>query len=381
LAFAVRVHIQSTETVTMRTILKVVVVNLMLICLGIIIVELIFGAWFGYTFDPRLRVRQDVELVLDTNSLYPSTKQTIYRRDRWGLRGAIPSPDRIAIVTIGGSTTDQLYLSEGDAWQDRFAAAADPSRHLIVANAGLDGQSTVGHIAAIEGWLTRIPGLRPKFVLIYAGINDVFVETRVDRDGVAADQLWHRLRQLVEQRSAIVGLVQATFGAIEARRGHLTHGTTVVDKADAQWAPIPDPVVLRAATSQRSAAYADRLATLDRLVRAWGAEPIFVTQPHAFRRLSPTGEPLGLLLANGQMDLHMLGLGLLNEQMLATCRNVEAICLDLAGELSFGPGDFYDIIHYTPAGAAKIGRYLAIKLYPDLVRAGLVADWKTASRP
>ena len=77
----------------------------------------------------------------------------------------------------------------------------------------------------------------------------------------------------------------------------------------------------------------------------------------------------------------MLGLGLLNEQMLATCRNVEAICLDLAGELSFGPGDFYDIIHYTPAGAAKIGRYLAIKLYPDLVRAGLVADWKTASRP
>jgi hypothetical protein len=137
----------------MRTIVKVVVVNLVFICLGLIIVELIFGAWFGYAFDPRLRVRQDAELAVDTNSLYPSTKQTICRRNRWGLRGAIPSPARSAIVAIGGSTTDQLYLSEGDTWQDRFAAAADPSRHLIVANAGLDGQSTVGHIAAIEGWL------------------------------------------------------------------------------------------------------------------------------------------------------------------------------------------------------------------------------------
>ena len=365
----------------MRTIVKVVVVNLMFIGLGIIVVELIFGSWFGYTFDPRLRVRQDAELALDTNSLYPSTKPTIYRRDRWGLRGEIPSPDRVAIVTIGGSTTDQLYLSEGDTWQDRFAAAADPGRHLIVANAGLDGQSTVGHIAAIEGWLTRIPALRPKFVLIYAGINDVVVETRVDRDGVAADEPVHRLRQILEQRSAIVGLVQATLGAIEARRGHLTHGTTVLDEAHALWAPIPDLAVLRAATSQRLAAYADRLATLDRLVRAWGAEPIFVTQPHAFRRLSATGAPLGLLLTNGRMDLFMLKLGLYNEQTLATCHHVEAICLDLAGELSFGPGDFYDIIHYTPAGAARIGKYLAMKLYPDLVRARLVADWKTASRP
>jgi lysophospholipase L1-like esterase len=362
----------------MRTTVKVVAVNLMLLCLGVVVVEVLFGAWVGAEFDPRLRVRQDVEYNFDVNSLYPSDKPTVYRRDHWGLRGAIPSPDKVAVITIGGSTTDQLYLSEGDTWQDQFAAAADPRRRLIVGNAGLDGQSTVGHIVAIKDWLTRIPGLRPKLVLIYAGVNDLFVETRIDRDGVAAEEPWHRLRQILEQRSAIVTAVQVILGAIEARRGHLTHGATVLDEAHARWAPIPDLGALRAATAQRRSAYADRLVTLAALVRAWGAEPIFMTQPHAFRRLAPTGEPLGLLMSNGEMDLSMLSLGLFNEETLAACHRVEATCVDLAGELSFGPGDFYDIIHYTPAGAAKIGKYLAMKLYPNLVRAGLIADGRVS---
>jgi lysophospholipase L1-like esterase len=361
------------------TIIKLAACNLMLACLSVVVIELFFGAWVGARFDPRLRVRQDVEYSLDTSSLYPSIKPTQYRRDHWGLRGAIPSPGKVDVVTIGGSTTDQLYISEGDTWQDRFAAALDPSLRPIVANAGLDGQSTVGHIAAIQGWLTQIPGLHPKLVLIYAGINDLFVETRIDRDGIAAKEPLHHLQQILEQRSAIVAAIQCIVGAIEARRGYLTHAAIALDESHAQWAPIRDQIALRAATSQRRSAYADRLATLARLVRAWGAEPVFITQPHAFRRLTPTGDLLGLVMSNGEMDPFMLNLGLFNEETLATCYRLEATCIDLAGELSLGPADFYDTIHYTPAGATKIGQYLAAKLYPVLVRTNRITEWKRSS--
>lgn len=363
----------------MRTIVKVAACNLMLTCLGLVVIELFFGAWIGARFDPRLRVRQNVEYSLDTSSLYPSNKPTLYRRDHWGLRGVILSPDKVAVVTIGGSTTDQLYLSEGDTWQDRFVAALDSSPRLIVANAGLDGQSTVGHIAAIQRWLTQIPGLQPKLILIYAGINDIFVETRIDRDGIAAEEQLHRLQQILEQRSAIVTAMQWILGAIEARRGYLTHGAIVLDEAHARWAPIQDPTALRAATSQRRSAYASRLVTLAGLVRAWGAEPVFITQPHAWRRLTSTGDVLGLVMNNGEMDASMLSLGLFNEETLATCHRLEATCLDLANELDFGPGDFYDTIHYTPAGAAKIGQYLAAKLYPALVGTDLITASKRSS--
>jgi hypothetical protein len=366
----------SSRQTALRTIVRVAAVNLILTCLGVVGIELSFGSWIGARFDPRLHVRQDVEFRFDVNSLYPSDKPTLYRRDHWGLRGPIPSPDKVAVVTIGGSTTDQLYLSEGDTWQDRFAAAVDPHRRLIVANAGLDGQSTIGHIAAMRNWLTHIPGLRPKVVLIYAGINDVFVEGRIDRDGIAAPEPLHRLRQILEQRSAIVATMQSIEGALEARRGHLTHSAAVLEKArDARWAPIGDAPALRAATFRRRSAYAGRLVTLAGLVRAWGAEPVFMTQPHAFRRLTPAGEPLGLVLSNGEMDPGMLSLGLFNEETLATCRRIGVACLDLAGELPLGLSDFYDIVHYTPAGATKIGQYVATKLYPTLVGMALIADW------
>src|SRR5262249_37193816 len=151
-------------------------------------------------------------------------------------------------------------------------------------------------------WLTQIPGLRPKLVFIYAGINDVFVESRIDRDGIAANERLHRLRQILEQRSAIVGTMQSVAGAIAARHGHLTHSAIVLDEAHAQWAPIGDQTMLPAATAQRRAQYAERVATLDRLARAWGAGPVFITQPHAFLRLAPNGEPLGLVMSDGGMD-------------------------------------------------------------------------------
>lgn len=38
------------------------------------------------------------------------------------------------------------------------------------------------------------------------------------------------------------------------------------------------------------------------------------------------------------------------------------VCLDLATELHFADGDFYDFEHNTPQGAEKIGHWLAGKL-------------------
>src|SRR5262249_1236806 len=157
-------------------------------------------------------------------------------------------------------------------------------------------------------------------------------------------------------------------------RGHLTHRAVVVDEAHARWVPVREPIALRAATSARRSAYAGRLARLAALVRAWGAEPGFMTQPHAYRRVTPAGGPPGLVMPHGEMDADMLSLGLFNEETLAACSRIETTCLDLAGELALGPGDFYDIVHYTPAGAAKIGQYLATRLYPVLVRRALIAD-------
>jgi hypothetical protein len=57
------------------------------------------------------------------------------------------------------------------------------------------------------------------------------------------------------------------------------------------------------------------------------------------------------------LDVHAT-LVLINARTLEVCRDTGAICVDLAAELHFGDGDFYDVIHTTPQGLAKIGKFL-----------------------
>jgi hypothetical protein len=52
----------------------------------------------------------------------------------------------------------------------------------------------------------------------------------------------------------------------------------------------------------------------------------------------------------------------LNRRLIAHCRDAQLRCFDLAQDVAFEPGDYYDYLHNTPQGTAKIGRYLADRL-------------------
>ncbi len=51
-----------------------------------------------------------------------------------------------------------------------------------------------------------------------------------------------------------------------------------------------------------------------------------------------------------------------NNATLEVCNNFNAICINLADELQFKQGDYYDYVHNTPSGASRIGNYLFKKL-------------------
>lgn len=50
---------------------------------------------------------------------------------------------------------------------------------------------------------------------------------------------------------------------------------------------------------------------------------------------------------------------LFNDMTLAVCAELALRRIDLAGELDFGPQDFYDGVHTMPAGSRKIAQILA----------------------
>src|SRR5262245_48152551 len=115
---------------------KLILGNFLVFALGIISLELFFGDWFG---GHRLwGLLCDVQFVYSAKDIYGVERKIHYVRDRQCLRGRY-DPLSVDVITVGGSTTDQRYLTEGETWQDRAAAYfAQHGRKLSIANAGVD---------------------------------------------------------------------------------------------------------------------------------------------------------------------------------------------------------------------------------------------------
>jgi lysophospholipase L1-like esterase len=112
--------------------------------------------------------------------------------------------------------------------------------------------------------------------------------------------------------------------------------------------------------------YMGRLKAMAGLIRAMGAEPVFITQRRGDAMVID-GRLQGLAATDGLngLDEHR-GLAQFNAATLRVCGELKITCADLAHDIRFEPEDFYDRIHYTPKGAEKIGRWLAGKIGPLL---------------
>lgn len=340
----------------MRKILTIVAVNLGLLLVFAVAAELIFGTWFSSDPLDRLGLVRNLRTTISAGTLYDGGGDFIYRRDRWGFRGADGDPAQIGILTVGGSTTNQLYLPDDATWQAvlerELAAVGHPVK---VGNAGIDGQSTIGHLRAMTDWFPNVPGLKPRFILFYVGINDVHA------DGGAVDKLQHASWvKRFRQHSALWQAGTKVAGMVVARRARLNHQR--IDPATQHWTDIPAQPDWKPEGFRDLDSYRDRLRALARAAHDMGAVPVFVTQMRGDFKIVD-GKVWGMVQEDGLNGVdHYRRLLAFNQATRAVCAEDGLLCLDLARELTFEPGDFYDYLHNTPQGAAKIGRWLAAKL-------------------
>jgi lysophospholipase L1-like esterase len=337
--------------------LRVIAVNLAVLLGLALAVELAFGEWIGTHPLGRLAIPRNVKITLSAAPLYSGGGEFIYRRDAMGFRGSGVDPARITILTLGGSTTNQLYLPEEATWQAVLARSLRQMGHdTVVANAGLDGQSTVGMIADLDLWIPNVPHLKPRLALAYVGINDVHIRPTW-RDGLH----FVKFNRALEQRSALVRLWTIVAGSIRAQRADLGH--RAVDFARAQWTDQPAQPDWQAGQLEANlAAYKARLVRIAELIERLGAVPVFISQTRADYRLE-NGRLFGIAKSEGPNGVDQgRALARFNAATLEVCRERRVACLDLASELHFADGDFYDYEHNTPQGAEKIGRWLAGRL-------------------
>jgi len=336
-------------------------VNGLLLIIGLVILEIIFGGWLDTTNLNRLNLHKNCVLWFNVTQFYDDPNPLIrYTRDQYGLRGTFRYPSDIDILTIGGSTTDQLYIRDGETWQDvlqeRFKQAGVS---VIVGNAGVEGQSTYGHIENFESWFPYIPKLEPDFILFYVGLNDFYNDANSFYDRLVKDD--HGFMQSIKNNSAIwqvIWKLHNAFIAMVVRK--IGHGS--ITFSDLKWTSeaLQDDYGFM---NPRLESYAARLRILAELTRNLGARPIFVSQPSRYYRITSNG-------LRGHSDIssidghpyngvdHYYMLKRFDDVTKSIAIEKNAVFIDLAGCNDWIDSDFYDFAHMTPQGVRKVGNLL-----------------------
>jgi len=357
------------------------ILGILLPCIfSIFTLELIFGGWIkpdtGWSKTESLNIIKNTVIKFDTKNLYKHHNDSItYSRNLYGLRDYCKNPSDIKILTVGGSTTDQRYINDGETYQDIMQAflLKQFGFDYCISNAGVDGHSIIGHNVSFENWFPLIPNLKPEFVLLYIGINDAkfYDEARINNFNTVKKKSWRDL-------SAFYKLYLSGIAFYQSRISRLSgtgHG-----------AVIPSPEILSPGHGRNIRNYSDYsevkqttgadsliisnanffeifLLKLLKNIDNMGAKPICVSQPHLYVK-NVNGEILGIKNAfvhNGKsyngLDYYA-SINEINERMKFNCIKHGGHFID-ASQINFTKDDFYDAEHLTPSGTVKLGIYLS----------------------
>ena len=135
--------------------IKIGFLNLFIFFVLVLLSELTFGYWFDkYNFGPYMR-----EFRLKSNPYtieFEGNKYNyIYLRNYHGFRGEKIKPSEIQAIIIGGSTTDERYKpAELTITGLLNTKLKEQNIDLKIINAGIEGQSTIGHRYNFTKWFT-----------------------------------------------------------------------------------------------------------------------------------------------------------------------------------------------------------------------------------
>ncbi len=152
---------------------KILLINILIFIFLYLILEVFSGNLIyknklscGYL---KCNFEKDYEI-----NLYTDDKIKVkFKKNSLGFRGEEIFPDQIHTIIMGGSTTAQRYLNEEDTWIKKLENKFNSKDMKIkFVNAGIDGQSTFGHIWNLKNWIPKIKKIKPKYIIFYIGVNE-----------------------------------------------------------------------------------------------------------------------------------------------------------------------------------------------------------------
>lgn len=352
--------------------------------LGIVMLELIFGSWLTedkWKEANSINIIRDRQLTYSVKHIYGEEMKTVsYSRDEFGLRGGCKDPKDITILTLGGSTTDQRLTSDGKTYQDVLQALLreEMGGDICISNAGVDGHSTFGHLASFDKWFPLIPQLKPKYFLLYIGINDAgFVSKPISVFDTYKRSTESSLLSTLREKSALYQLLKKSrdiFLSLNSHNAYAEHSSRPPFESEYTAQSLSADAFSQ--VEKNSKAFQQRLVGILGEISNRDATPICVSQPH-LAVSNRNGKTLGLpnmfyfeeKSYNG-LD-YEFSINSLNATMKKLCIQADGFYIDIAAK-SFERGDYYDVVHMNSNGTFRLGKYL----FEEFKTKGIITDIK-----
>jgi lysophospholipase L1-like esterase len=316
--------------------------------------------------------------VLNNRDIPGIPAEIVHTKNSIGFRGPeIPSEDldsTLTVIAVGGSTTECVYLPDGEDWPSLLADLLKPEfRRVWINNAGLDGHSTFGHLVLMNDYIARI---KPKVVLFLIGRNEIgnTGDTGFEASHVKGRVLFSSFKAFTKSLSAHseLGSVLLNLYRIgRARLRGLPHKVVDWKSISTTAYPEPDLDSLIAEHSQKYLPlYEERLRRLISACAEAGVFPVFITQPTL---LGPGVDPVTHLnLAAVRVEgwsgyAHWRILEAYNDVTRRIGKENGVPVVDLAADMPRSSLYYYDSVHFTVAGSKEVAGCVARRLIPILL--------------
>lgn len=350
--------------------MKNILSNILSLVAGVIVSLLIMEAILRVYNPFEIRQKGD-EIVLPANvstnfknegGLKGIDEEIKLSKNSIGFRGEeLPSDSEnfTKIITVGGSTTECRYISDGKDWPALLKKALEKDApNLWINNAGLDGHSTFGHQILLDDYLLK---LKPSMVLFFIGANDVGRSdlNRFDKNNLKSGggglKLW------LTNNSEIISLIVNIKRSLTATQKGLNYSEDKIDEV-----PLVehlDSIAFQKKLDEHSTLienFESRVENLIATCKANNIQPVLLTQPVV------VGEGLDELTG---VDLsrstycHPDGgkffwniLEKYNEATRKVALKENITLVDLAQKLPKSTRYFYDCWHFTNEGSQMVAQ-------------------------
>ena len=154
-------------------------------------------------------------------------------------------------------------------------------KSVCIANAGVDGHSTFGHLAAFDLWFPNIKNFKPEFFLFYVGGNDASFRFEELPYFDKNPDSKRSLRDIFKENSALYDVYKKITKQKKNQDINLFAWHHLVNKTPENYSELHLTENAKTLSKQNAIAFKTRMTALLNKMSKYGGKPICVSPPHA----------------------------------------------------------------------------------------------------